>query len=79
MSGRQCRPTSPISDRTPTVQHAGAPDLFEHGARSPAAKHFMCPGSLHGFVGRQWCHRAVSPSAAKSRQRTRAIATTNHR
>jgi hypothetical protein len=52
----QCRLTAPISDRTLTVQHAGETDLFEHNPYSPAAEQFMCPGSLHGFVGRQAAH-----------------------
>jgi hypothetical protein len=49
-------PNVPFSDRTPTVQHAGETDLCAHDVSTPAAEHFMCPGSLHGFVRRQAAH-----------------------
>ena len=49
---QECRPTTKFSDRTPTFQHAGAPDLLEQSGQSPAAEHFMCPGSLQRLVGR---------------------------
>src|SRR5690606_40062152 len=39
----RCRLATKFSDRTPAYQHAGAHDLLEHNARSPAAVHFMCP------------------------------------
>jgi hypothetical protein len=41
-----CRLTTKFSDRTLTVQHAGARDLFKHKTQSPAAEHFIAPGSL---------------------------------
>ena len=46
------RLTAPFSGRPQTLQHAGAQDLFEHNASSPAAKHFIDPGPLQRFVRR---------------------------
>jgi hypothetical protein len=48
------RLTAPFSGRPPTLQHAGAQDLFEHNISSPAAKHLIPPGPLQRFVRRQF-------------------------
>jgi hypothetical protein len=64
--GTRC-PTAPISDRTPTVQHAGVTDLFEHNAHSPAAEQFMRPGSLQWVVRRHGLH-FIAPKALAASQ-----------
>ena len=54
------RLTAPFSGRPLTDRHAGAQDLFEHYASSPAARHFIYPGPLQRIVMRH-----LTPDAGK--------------